>query len=128
MKNVLPGTALLLLFVWLTACATTPSSGPRRSANVLTADEIAEAGVLTAAEAIQRLRPQWLQNRSSPTFRSTEGVPPMLYLDGIRMDGLRELERIRATAVAEIRYMNPTDATNRYGTDHVGGAILVTTR
>jgi hypothetical protein len=35
---------------------------------------------------------------------------------------------VRAAAVESIRYLSPTDATNRFGTDHMGGAILVTTR
>ena len=122
---------LLPLIVVLFACATSQGSGSGRSARVLTADEIAEAAVFTAAEAIQQLRPQWLHTRSSPSaglYSNPDGDPPKVYLDGIRMDSLRELERIRADAVEEMRYMSPTDATNRYGTGHSGGAILVTTR
>lgn len=117
-------TALMLS----TACASGSNTGPRRSANVLTAEEIATVTVNTAAEAIQRLRPQWLNTRSSPTMSNPNGEPPTVYVDGLRMDGIRELERVRAVQVQEIRFLRPSDATNRFGTGHTGGAIVVTTK
>jgi hypothetical protein len=33
-----------------------------------------------------------------------------------------------ADYIREIHYINASDATTRFGTDHVGGAILITTR
>ena len=119
---------VLPLLVILAACAASPGSGSGRSARVLLADEIAEAGVLTASEAIELLRPQWLNTRSSPTGSAPDGSAPRLYIDGIRMDSIRELERIRASVVEQMRFMSPSDATNRFGTGHTGGAILLTTR
>lgn len=120
---------LIPLILVLAACAATPGGGPRRSARVLLAEEIAEAGVVTtAAEAIRQLRPQWLNTRSTPTMTNPDGSPPVVYVDGLRADGIRELERIRATQVERMQYLSPSDATNRFGTDHIGGAILITTR
>jgi hypothetical protein len=119
---------LLPLMLLLAACATTQSGGPRRPSRVLLADEIAESVVSTAAEAVQQLRPQWLHTRGSPTFGAPDASPPTVYLDGVRMQEFRELERIRATVVQRMEYLSPSDATNRFGTDHTGGAILVTTR
>lgn len=119
---------ILPLALSLMACAATQSSGPRRSARILEADEIAEAAVFTAFEAVQRCRPQWLHTRGSPSFNSPDSSPPALYLDGTRLDGFRELERIRSETVERMVYMSPSDATNRFGTNHTGGAILITTR
>ena len=119
---------VLPLMLLLAACATTQSGGPRRSSRVLLADEITESGLSTAAEAIQQLRPQWLHTRGSPTFGSPDASPPTVYLDGLRMQEFRELERIRATVVERMEFLSPSDATNRFGTDHTGGAILVITR
>lgn len=118
----------LSILLFLAACASGSNSGTRRSTNVITAEEIAGVTVNTAAEAIQRLRPQWLNTRSSPTMTNPDGEPPAVYVDGLRMEGIRELERIRAVQVQEIRFMRASDATNRFGTGHTGGAILVTTR
>ena len=119
---------LLPLATILLACAATQGTGPRSSARVLTADEIDEVAVTTAYEAVERYRPQWLYTRASPTRYNLDTSPPVLYLDGIRLDNFRELERIRAEVVERMEYLSPSDATNRFGTNHSGGAILITTR
>jgi len=95
---------------------------------VLLADEIAEVAVTTAYEAIRKCRPQWLHTRASPTFANLDSSPPALYLDGIRLDDFRQLAQLRSEMVERMEYMNPSDATQRFGTNHSGGAILVTTR
>ena len=127
--------ALLQLFfvslaLILSSCATSGSAGPRGSANRLTSDEIAEVVALTAYEAIQYARPQWLRQRglragATPTMGNAGTV---VYLDGVRVGGLDELRRLRADTVALMEYLSPSDATNRFGTNHDYGAILVTTR
>ena len=119
---------LLPLATILLACAATQGPGPRRSSRVLTADEIAEVVVVTAFDAVQQYRLHWLRSRASPTFLNPDGSPPVLYLDGIRLDDISELGRIRADVVERMEYLSPSEATNRYGTNHNGGAILVTTR
>jgi hypothetical protein len=119
---------LLPLALTLLGCAATQGSGPRRSARVLTADEIAEVAVTTAYEAVELTRPQWLTTRSSPTMGNPQPTPPVVYLDGIRVGDLDELRRIRATVVERMEYLSPSDATTRFGTNHNGGAILITTR
>lgn len=119
---------IVLLALLLPACAMKQDTGPRRSTNVLTADEIADLPVTTALEAVERARPQWLRTRSSPTFESPEPAYPVLYLDGVRMGGVSELRTVDSDSVERMEYLHPSDATNRFGTDHTGGAILVTTR
>ena len=118
---------VLSLLLFLAACATS-SGGTRRSSRTITADEIAETSAISVHDAIRQLRPQWLTTRASPTMGSVGGEPPVVYVDGIREDDFRVMERLRANQVDEIRYMSPTDATNRYGTNHRGGAILITTK
>ncbi len=124
--------SLLPLALILLACAMSQNTGPRRSTRVLLADEIEEYGVLTAAEAVELCRPQWLHTRSSPSqspySQNPDGSPPVVYLDGVRLGDVRELERIRSEMVERMEFLAPTDATNRFGTNHAGGAILVTTR
>lgn len=118
---------LPLVFV-VAACTTAQGGGPRRSSRVLTADEIAETSVMSAYQAVERLRPQWLHSRSSPTMANPDGAEPMVYVDGMRAGNLSELLSIRPDRVERMEYLSPSDATNRFGTDHTGGAILVTTR
>lgn len=128
-------TAVLLLA--LTACSYSPRTGPRRSSNVLTVAEINELALTTAYEAVQRLRPQWLTQRASPSVRSDPTEPtgiavegraePTVYIDGVRVGHLEVLREMSIEDVGEMRFLSPRDATNRFGTGHTTGAILVTT-
>jgi hypothetical protein len=123
------GALLGLLALPSSSCALKGGTGSGGSSStVLTAEEIDQDLVTTAYEAIQRYRPQWLWTRATPTPYNPHPTPPQAYLDGVRLEGVSELRSVRAAAVESIRYLSPTDATNRFGTDHMGGAILVTTR
>lgn len=119
---------LLPLLLIVAACATASSGGSGRSTNELLREEILQLQVVTAYQAVERARPQWLNSRASPTPTSPDGAEPVVYIDGIRAGDLGELVQIRADVVVRMEYMRPSDATSRYGTNHQGGAILVTTR
>jgi hypothetical protein len=130
-KHALLPLILVGLALVLCSCATSGASGSRGSGNRLTAEEIAEVSALTAYEIVEIARPQWLRPRAlragaTPAMGSRVG--PVVYLDGVQVGSLEELRRIRATVVAEMQYLSPSDATNRFGTNHDQGAILVTTR
>ena len=49
----------------------------------------------------------------------------VVYVDNTRMGGPATLAQIPITDVKEIQYLNGTDATQRYGTGHGSGAIIV---
>lgn len=124
-----PQTTLLLLAAaglatGLAACASTGGSsdgGPRRDPNVITAEELVDFATTNALDAIRRLRPRWLQGRGN--------LRPMVVIDGARMDNLEDaLQSIQAASVRTMRYMSASDATMRFGTNFLGGAIEVTTR
>lgn len=124
---------LLPLTLMVFACSTTGSTGPRRSSNVLLADEIAGVAALTAYEAVQQTRTQWLRMRGlragqTPTMGGANPALPVVYLDGTRIGDVDELRRIRSEVVERMEFLSPSDATNRFGTNHDSGAILVTTR
>ena len=122
----------VVLALVLSSCATGGSGSSRSSGNTLTAEEIAEVNALTAYEVVELARPRWLTPRTlragaTPSMGSDRGGPAV-YLDGVRVGTLEELRRVRADRVALMEYMSPSDATNRFGTNHDAGAILVTTR
>lgn len=85
----------------------------------LTAEEIAATNSLTAYEAVERLRPNFLRSRF---------YKPVVYVDNMRYGGLSSLYYILATDVEEIRFISAVDATTRWGTGHGGGVVLVTTK
>ena len=109
----------------LAACASgggSGSSGPRRDPNLITAEELAEHSTLNAMDVVRRLRPRWLTGRGP-------SAQPQLILDGTRMgDARSELQSISVADVSEMRYLNASDATMRFGTNFPGGAIVVTRR
>jgi hypothetical protein len=116
-----------LLAVGLAGCAVKPDTGSAHSSDVLTAEEIQEVPVTTAYDAVRRLRPSWLRVRSAPTARNPVPERPVVYIDGVRSGSVGILRNIRRNHVVRIEYLGPSDATNRFGTGHSGGALLVST-
>ena len=115
--------ASFALAIGLAGCASSGGGGGGGGggANVLTAaDFTVEMQTLDLDQAIQRLRANWLRGRGGST--------PVVYIDGQRRGGLRELSSVRVDEVERVERMNAPDATMRFGTNHDGGAILVTRR
>lgn len=90
------------------------------SSNRIVQAELEALPQMNALLAIERLRAQWLRSRS--------GDPPQLYVDGARRGNVNDLQSMLSTEVATMEYLSASDATNRFGTGHAGGAILVTSR
>ena len=118
--------AALALTFGLAGCASGGggggADGPRRGgANLITLEEIQELPQLEAYQIIQRLRPNWLRSRGAGTAQ--------VVVDGNRQSaGIEGLRAFRAGDLQELRFMNSTDATMRFGTGYDSGAIIVTTR
>ena len=112
--------------------ATGAPRAPSRQNDVITAAEIAEraADASNALQIVQKLRPQMLTTRGrfSPADSSAAGGRPRAVVDGLAYGQAENLVTVNAISVMEIRYISATDATTRFGTGYVGGAILVTTK
>ena len=116
----------LALALGLAGCASSGGSSTRNpgssSNRIVRADLDALEGTLDVYQAIERLRPRWLQTRGRV------GSRPVLYVSGSRRGDLDDLKSMQAAEVEQMEYMSPSDATTRFGTGHSGGAILVTNR
>lgn len=114
------------------AVATAPQRPARGSANLITSAEIEAAGVdmLNALQLVERLRPMMMRARNqtagSMGAGSTFGV--IAYVDDVRLGELDALATVMRATVREIRYINATDATTRWGTGHSNGVIQVITK
>ena len=112
--------------------ATGAARAPSRQQDVITDAEIAEraAEASNALQIVQKLRPQMLTTRGrfSPADSSDAGARPKAVVDGVAYGPVESLANLNAVSVKEIRYINATDATTRFGTGYVGGVILVTTK
>ncbi len=120
---------VMLLVSGAFACATSgQSSGSRGGRNLITTDELSKEPSGTLFDAVQRLRPRWLQNRGISSVRAMRPTPPQVYVDGSPVGSTGALHSISVSDVETARYLSASDATTRFGTGHDGGAIVVTTR
>ncbi len=103
---------------------------PSRNRSILFPDEIANAKGVggTAYDLLAHLRPEFLRSRGATTLRSASPATATVYLDGVKYGDLQSLKLISGDHVTRVEHLNGSEATTRFGTDHVGGAILITTK
>ncbi len=117
-------TALLVLTMAACASPGTPRAS-RPNPDLITRAEIEEAGPSSAYDLIQKLRPTWLRKRGNTSF--TQDTDLVVYLDGTRMGNRDALRNVSTNYIQSIEYLDSRRATNRFGTGHVAGAILIHT-
>ena len=127
MKHSFRVVAMSFALLCVAACAgssstTRSASAPRRSANLITVEEIGTTTATNVYDAIERLRPQWLTTARQRGGSSDE---LQVYLDATRYGSLTSLRSLSVGGVQEVHFFSASEATNRYGTGHTGGAILV---
>lgn len=119
-------TSLALLAVVLSACASGPSYGRQRRTNVITADELATITVSNLYQAIDRLRPRWLQVRAQRSFSTTTAI--VVYQGQTYLGGTDILRQLGVEGVQELRYLDGPTASATLpgiGTRQVEGAIVI---
>lgn len=129
----------LLVATLLLAAAGCATSGERsddefRSRDVLTLEQINSVRATNAYEAVERLKSQWLRTRGSAQLPTADGQPQfdenevLVYLDDQRLGGVQNLRGIEIAAVRYIQYYSPAQASARWGFNHGGGVIFVSTQ
>ena len=90
----------------------------------LTLDAVAS---LSAFDAIQRLRPGWLDPRGAASLSGETRFPAVLMSNTVR-DDIAVLHTLPVDDVESIRYLDARDATTRFGTGYVNGLIEILPR
>lgn len=125
------GAAALAIVLLTSACAST-GSGAVRDRDVITLEAIQQSTASDAFQLIRSERPAWLRRRGALTMRAgVEGIedtPIIVYLDNARFGTAAELETLPTQGITEIRRLSARDATQRFGTGHSRGAIVISTR
>jgi len=105
------------------ASGTSGTAGIPRRANVLTADEMADAHAdnASAYDAVARLRPNWLAAHGVAAQGSEYAA---VFLDGQRYGDLASLRNIPASHVGEIRYYDVTQAGGTFGIKADTGGVI----
>ena len=110
------------LVLLVTACASGGGGGSSSSSDryLLTAEDLAPYGNLNVYEAVSRLRRFWLQGSG--------GRSPRVFINTQELGGAPSLEEYASTQVAEIRFIQSSQAMTQFGPDYAGGVIQVTLR
>jgi len=114
-----------------TLAGQSPLAAQRRS-NVLTTEEIERAKVATAYEAVQTLRPRWLQGpremgrMPARGDESPHSAGIAVYINEVSVGGVDYLKDIAAPTVLELRWLSPFEAASRFGPTEGQAAIVVT--
>jgi hypothetical protein len=117
---------------------------PKADRNRLTSEEIRARPVTTVHELIRSRRPSWLSVRGSATFETrtvqdpysatrkpmTVGVEPsiIVYVDAVRHGSHEVLRSMSTEDVESIERLDAASATQRFGTGHEHGAIVIRRR
>jgi len=127
MRHVIRFAAFAIVLATAPGCASSGVSragGPKHSAYMISDEEISSAqGVVTVYDAIQRLRPQWLTNSRARNIGTNDQL--IVYLDTNRYGTIESLRQMPIGGITDIRYLSAAEATNRFGTGHAGGAIVI---
>jgi hypothetical protein len=117
-------TSVLLLAI-LPSCALHHAvpDGERTDRSIITQKQLVENHFLTAYDAVEALRSNWLQTRGTDSFAAPSQV--RVYLDNTFLGGISTLHDIAANTVSFIRYYDGIAATGRWGLDHGAGVIFV---
>jgi outer membrane cobalamin receptor len=105
---------------------------------VITEAMIARSGGQTAWEVLRREAPQltFSENRNGQATAMTRrgrssfvlNDSPIVIIDGTRNQDIRALQSLPASALLRIEVLTGQEGTTYYGTDAVGGVIIIKTR
>ena len=130
--------ASLVLAVLASACgasANTPfgqefetaAAATRGTTNLIVRAQLEEALGRTAWQAVDILRPRWLQPVRGRTLVFGPAFARVV-VDQITRGDLQELRFLVVDEIETMRRLSPLEATTKYGTGFPGGVIEVTTR
>lgn len=92
---------------------------------VIRANDLERTGVKTAGEAVRLLRPEWLRGRGTHILGEGPNETIQVYLDDVRLGGLRFLDDVSASTIRSIHFFDAAAATLRWGAGHSHGVILI---
>jgi hypothetical protein len=113
------------------ACASTgTNAGEGRDPNLLTREEILGAEATNLYDVVRRLRPRWLQVRSTRSFSMETQI--VVLQNDVHLGNVEQLKEMSPELAFEMEYVEGGRAANILPSlmsgQHVEGAIIVKTR
>ncbi len=98
-----------------------------RDSDVITSVELSDPAIIgaDALEAVRRLRPRFLAKRGAVSIKMADAGTVHISIDGGPLLTPDYLAGLRSGDIAEIRYLNATDAAQRFGTVAGSGAVIL---
>jgi hypothetical protein len=118
-----------MMTVLAAGCASSGEPGERRNMNELLPEEIAAAPVSNLYEAVEQLRPRWLQVRNVQSL-SGAGAGVAVFQNRTHLGGPEVLRGMGWNGVARLRYLDGPQASAQLrtpGSDGFAGAIIIDT-
>ena len=112
----------------LAGCVTTGAGAPNPSWEPVSSEEIRRSSASNAFDLVHQVRPNWLRGRGITSMRNREPEVPVVYLGPVRQGTVEVLRAFPTNGLVELRYMDGTSATTRYGDGHGAGVIQVVVR
>jgi len=97
-----------LIALLAVGCAGSGTGASGSSADHLTSEDIAAADVSTLYEAVQRLRPRWLEVRAPRGMQTDAAV--VVFMDRTYLGGVDELRGLGTEVAASIEFMRGSRA------------------
>lgn len=110
------------------ACSAHGPVRPPPRNNIVTGDEIMRTGAQTAYAALQRIRPNWLTSRGPTSLTNPTPSYASVYINGVDVGDISYLKQVNVVDVLTMRFYRATEAGARFGRNHPGGVIAVTTK
>jgi hypothetical protein len=127
-RSTLAGLCALLMVVASACAGSGNSDGTRGSSNRLAQADLAATGVPTLYDAVQRLRPRWLDARSSRSFTAATEVG--VVMNRTYLGSVEELRRMGIDVASSLEYMDGARAAGMFrlpGDRHFAGVIVIHT-
>lgn len=125
-----PSSVLILgIALTLAGCASAPAGGGQRSNSaIISRDQLDARSSSNAYEIVQQLHPQWLIPRGQASLSNPQSNQVAVYMDGSRLGGPSQLRGFIGSQLETIQFLDARQATARFGSGHIGGAIVLTQR
>jgi hypothetical protein len=103
-------------------------SGLPGGRKAIDAGEIEGRGLSNAYDAVQLLRPEWLNERGVHVIGEVPEETTEVYLDDVRLGGTSSLREVGVHIIRSMHYFDAAAATLRWGSGHSHGVILIIAR
>jgi len=125
MKTSSDRAAGILLIVLCFGCVRPSVQTPRTDLSIISRQQLIEHRFVSAYEAVESLRSNWLVTRGIDSFRTPSRV--LVYFDNVKLGGVETLRGVSISTISYIQHFDGITATGRWGLDHGAGVIYIST-